>query len=1178
MELIPEEEEKKTLIFGKYKLTKIIGSGSFGYVYKGINIIDNKGVAVKVEKKDNRLNLLEKESFYLYNLKGIGIPEVISFGYSGKYNILVQTLLGESLGRIFFKNNNYFSLKDICMFSIQILHRIEYVHSKYIIHRDIKPENFLIGEPDQYMIYIIDFGLSKKYKSSRTNKHIQFQLTKKFTGTARYASINAVRGAEQSRRDDLEAIGYMLLFFFNGGKLPWQGVSCKAKAEKYIKIYNMKKNLNFEKFCKNMPKEIIIYMNYCRELEFEQKPDYDYLRRLFENILTNNGNSNDLHFSWIKDLSILKNYYNGQNKITQMNIVKRKASPQSRIYKKLELSREATKEKESKNENEVKLSKKNNSLKNIDNIVVLKTKSHCPNFIIHKRFNSSGDNILKISKDSENFKSGIAQYNISIDGDEQITDKTSMSKKGEGHVKVKDILSTNKELLNNNIIMNNNNLYYFSGNIKDLSKSLALKKTNNNKINELGFEQNNGNNYLNLNKNQNSNYIIHNRVFSSNAINKNQNQNINMVSPDIIKSLSFIKKIKPKTEETKETINLLNSKEFYSNRDILKDQTVQDIYNNKNNKNNNNNNIKKNKCGFKNKYHDLKINNNIIKKQNNNININKNNIYININDYSNNSKKNSKIINKNNQFDINGQIKIKKTDTNTVKKSKKRKIIKMKVKNLPNIINNSLNNLNCKSAANIVKKNTTPNTQQQNLKFTYGQNINNTQIKGENKIKTQNTNMSNNYNNNIEGNINKIKNINIHINRPKDTNSNNYKKITMKQLFKNNTTTNKNSNMNIINYDILNNNQNKIKYKNLRYKFSNGMNEFPVLKSLTRISEIPTQKQRISHGTNNSTINNCNTINNTINSNNNNKTIVSIYNNYNFEKDNNRYGLNNKKNDNINIALDTLNNINKEKSKNYYSSYNGYKIKLNNYKSYIHLNARKSSTLLNMPSINYINNYIKFNNKNNKHYNSQILLNKDYSNRENNSNKNMRNYFSLNSLDKNLMKLKSNKNIYISSSTRPNLNLNSSKLYKIKKIFNELNHEHSKNKKIERNNTQNFMNLNNKFGFNKIKMERNSNSMNIARSKSYLYGNNFINNHNNKIRSQIMDLNYIRPSTNRKNTDILYLRNTNTNYNIYDSKLIDDNDYDDSIYKIYRVQSRDYYNYNCNREKNDYNNFFKDLC
>jgi len=287
MELISIKSQKKSLIFGKYKLTKIIGKGSFGFVYEGINITDNKKVAIKVEQKNKDINLLEKESFYLYNLKGKGIPEIISFGYSGKYNILVQRLLGDSLGKIFYNNKRIFSVKDIAMMSIQILDRIEYVHSKSLIHRDIKPDNFLVGEPDQYMIYIIDFGLSKKYKSSRTNKHIQFQITKKFTGTARYASINSVRGYEQSRRDDLEAIGYMILFFFKRGKLPWQGVSCKERAEKYYKIYHMKKNLNYEEFCKDMPREIIYYMKYCRSLEFDEKPNYDYLRSLFFNVLKN---------------------------------------------------------------------------------------------------------------------------------------------------------------------------------------------------------------------------------------------------------------------------------------------------------------------------------------------------------------------------------------------------------------------------------------------------------------------------------------------------------------------------------------------------------------------------------------------------------------------------------------------------------------------------------------------------------------------------------------------------------------------------------------------------------------------------------------------------------------------------------------------------------------------------
>ena len=1166
MEMISENEEKKNLIFGKYRLTKIIGSGSFGYVYEGINVTDNKGVAVKVEKKDNGLNLLEKESFYLYSLKGIGLPEVISFGYSGKYNILVQTLLGESLGKIFYKNNNYFSLKDICMFSIQILHRIEYVHSKYIIHRDIKPENFLIGEPDKYMIYIIDFGLSKKYKSSRTNKHVQFRLTKKFTGTARYASINAVRGAEQSRRDDLEAIGYMLLFFFNGGRLPWQGISCKAKAEKYIKIYNMKKNLNFEQFCQNMPKEIITYMNYCRDLEFEQKPDYDYLRSLFENALKYKGISNDLHFSWIKDLSILNKY---DNKIVQTSIGRRKASPQSRIYKKLENSREVTKEKE--NENEDTFSK-NNLLKKIDNIVVLKPKSNSPQYIIHKRFNSSGDNVLKKSKDSDNYKSGIAQYNLSIDEDEQMTDKTSNSKKGEAYIKVKDILNVNRDISNNNIIMNNNNLYYFSGNIKDLSKSLVLKNNNETKMNESGLEQNNGNNYQ-IRK-QNSSFFIHNRVFSSNAINKsqNQNQNINLVSPNIIKSFSFIKKNKPIKEETKDIKENVNSKENFNNQNIPNNFSTQNIYNNnKNNNNNNNNNDninKKNVYNFKNKFHNLKINNNI-KKQNTNIIINrsKNNIYINFNGLSNNnSKKKINSIKKSKQIDTSYHMKNKKSENNTVRKNKKRKIVKMKVKNIPNISNTSLNNLNCKSAANILKKYTTPNNLQQNLKFSIDQYAHNSNLKKENIIKTQN-NIVNNFGNNIEGKINKVKSMNIHSNTQKNNIQNNYKKITTNQIFKNNANTNKNSNHNNINFDILNLNQSRInKYKNLRHKAANKINEFPVQKSLTRIKETSKQKQRTSHGTVTNTINNCNTVNNTINSNNNNNTIISIYNNYNLQKDNKIYGFIHKKLDNINIALDTLNNINKEKSKNNYYSYNGYKIKLNSYKNYIHLNQKKNTILHNMPSINNLSNYTTLNSKlknDSNLYNSQILLNKDYSLKGNDSKNNSKNYFSLNNQDNNLIKLKQNKVMHLSSS-RPNLNS-----YKIKKIFNEFNQEHPKVKKMERNNTQYYMDLN-LFGFNKIKMEKNNNSLNLPRSKSFIYGVNYINN-NNKMKSQEMDLNFNRPSTNRKNTDI-FVRG---NYNIYKSKLKDENKNFDSIFKKkIRAQSRDYYNYDNNIEKDKFNILF----
>ena len=268
-----------------------------------VNVADNKKVAVKVENKEKGLNLLEKESFYLYNLKGVGLPEVISFGYSGKHNILVQSLLGESLGKIFYKNKNIFSLKDICMFSIQILHRIEHVHSKYIIHRDIKPENFLIGDPDKYLIYIIDFGLSKKYKSSRTNKHVQFRLTKKFTGTARYASLNAIRGAEQSRRDDLEAIGYVLLYFLRGN-LPWQGMLVRNKEERYSKILEKKRLTTAEELCKGFPKEFCTYIDYTRNLGFEEEPNYEHLRNLFDVIIKGLGEECDYRYDWIEQNAV----------------------------------------------------------------------------------------------------------------------------------------------------------------------------------------------------------------------------------------------------------------------------------------------------------------------------------------------------------------------------------------------------------------------------------------------------------------------------------------------------------------------------------------------------------------------------------------------------------------------------------------------------------------------------------------------------------------------------------------------------------------------------------------------------------------------------------------------------------------------------------------------------------
>jgi serine/threonine protein kinase len=149
-------------------------------------------------------------------------------------------LLGKSLEDIFQSQQKKFSIKTVCMIGIQMLDRLEFVHQKNIIHRDIKPDNFVLGlDNKSHIIYILDFGLSKKFRSSRTHQHIKFSVNKKLTGTARYASINALKGCEQSRRDDLEAIGYVLMYFLRGS-LPWQGLHVNKGEDRYKKILQKK--------------------------------------------------------------------------------------------------------------------------------------------------------------------------------------------------------------------------------------------------------------------------------------------------------------------------------------------------------------------------------------------------------------------------------------------------------------------------------------------------------------------------------------------------------------------------------------------------------------------------------------------------------------------------------------------------------------------------------------------------------------------------------------------------------------------------------------------------------------------------------------------------------------------------------------------------------------------------
>lgn len=168
--------------------------------------------------------------------------------------------------------------------------------------RDIKPDNFLIGSNKKSnIIYLIDFGLAKKYRDARSHQHIPYRENKNLTGTARYASINAHLGLEQSRRDDMEGIGYCLMYFLRGS-LPWQGLKAQTKHEKYQKIMETKMSTPVEVLCKGYPVEFMTYMSYCRALRFEDKPDYNYLRRLFKELFAREGFDPDLPFDWIKTL------------------------------------------------------------------------------------------------------------------------------------------------------------------------------------------------------------------------------------------------------------------------------------------------------------------------------------------------------------------------------------------------------------------------------------------------------------------------------------------------------------------------------------------------------------------------------------------------------------------------------------------------------------------------------------------------------------------------------------------------------------------------------------------------------------------------------------------------------------------------------------------------------------
>lgn len=307
---------------GRFLLSHRLGNGSFGDIFEGYDKQSKRVVAVKLERKKARYPQLSYESkvyrvlhqppigqneimarqlaLDTYSSTGdsaqnqqivktepyivVGIPQIFYFDSEGDYNIMVMELCGPSLEDVFNYCHRRFSLKTVLMLAEQLLNRIQYFHEKGFVHRDIKPENFVLGNGIKgHIIYIIDYGLSKLYWEVKKNSHIPFAEGRPLTGTARYCSANVHRGYEQSRRDDLESIGFLFIYFLQGS-LPWQGIQAKDQQLKTIKIGEKKISVPLDELCAGLPREFMKYCQYCRALSFTSQPDYDYLRGLFRGL------------------------------------------------------------------------------------------------------------------------------------------------------------------------------------------------------------------------------------------------------------------------------------------------------------------------------------------------------------------------------------------------------------------------------------------------------------------------------------------------------------------------------------------------------------------------------------------------------------------------------------------------------------------------------------------------------------------------------------------------------------------------------------------------------------------------------------------------------------------------------------------------------------------------------
>ncbi|RDL40263.1 CK1 protein kinase, variant [Venustampulla echinocandica] len=286
-------------IKNKYRVERKIGEGGFGEVYSGIDLNTDEEIAIKLQYIGDNMPILEREADIYKDLSGgVGIPCVRWYGEECDFYAMIFDLLGPSLEDLFNFCDRQFSLKTVLLLADQLIPRIEYIHSKSYIHRDIKPENFLMGTGKLgNLVHVIDFDTAKEYRDPETGVHKPRYDNCKFGGTSRYATINNHLEVEQSRRDDLESLGYMMIYFVRGS-LPWQSLKAATEDERNRCIKEKKIHTSIKELCRQLPKEFATYLNYVRNLDFDEPPNYPYLRKLFSDLFVRKKFEYDDVFDW----------------------------------------------------------------------------------------------------------------------------------------------------------------------------------------------------------------------------------------------------------------------------------------------------------------------------------------------------------------------------------------------------------------------------------------------------------------------------------------------------------------------------------------------------------------------------------------------------------------------------------------------------------------------------------------------------------------------------------------------------------------------------------------------------------------------------------------------------------------------------------------------------------------